>query len=138
MSWGNGKYQAYLLAQTPTVTATATSTATFTPSPTQTPTQTPTPLPTLTPTLTPTPIVAFTQRDVFARNGCYEKFTAVGKIPSGASVRFLPTERRFDEFNRECVLVEYLTPEGGAIAGWVLTLDVGVELPPEATATATP
>ena len=95
----------------PPLTSTATSTATLTPSPTQTPTLTPTPLPTLTPTLTPTPIVAFTQRDVFARNGCYEKFTAVGKIPAGASVRFLPTERRFDEFNRECVLVEYLTPK---------------------------
>lgn len=70
--------------------------------------------------------------------GCYEKFTAVGKIPAGAIVRFLPAERRFDEFNRECVLVEFLTPEGGAIAGWVLTLDVGVEPPPAATATATP
>ncbi len=136
--WGKGKYQAYVLAKTPTVTATATATSTFTPSPTQTPTLTPTPLPTLTPTLTPTPINAFTQRDVFARNGCYEKFTAVGKIPAGAIVRFLPTERRFDEFNRECVLVEFLTPEGGAIDGWVLTLDVGVEPPPEATATATP
>ena len=132
-AWGNNKYQAYLLAQTPTLTSTATSTATFTPSPTQTPTLTPTPLPTLTPTLSPTPINAFTQRDVYARNGCYEKFTAVGKIPSGVSVRFLPTERRFDEFNRECVLVEYLTDDGGAIAGWVLTLDMGVTLPPTET-----
>ncbi len=137
-AWGKGKYQAYVLAKTPTVTSTATATATFTPSPTQTPTLTPTPLPTLTPTLTPTPINAFTQRDVFARNGCYEKFTAVGKIPAGAIVRFLPAERRFDEFNRECVLVEFLTPEGGAIDGWVLTLDVGVEPPPAATATPTP
>jgi hypothetical protein len=51
-------------------------------------------------------------------------------------VRFLPAERRFDEFNRECVLVEYLTETGGALTGWVLTLDVGVELP--ATATRTP
>ena len=133
VTWGNNKYQAYMLAQTPTLTSTATSTATLTPLPTQTPTLTPTLLPSLTPTLTPTPIVAFTQRDVFARNGCYEKFTAIGKIPSGASVRFLPIERRFDEFNRECVLVEYLTDSGGAIAGWVLTLDVGVELPPMAT-----
>ncbi len=132
-AWGNNKYHAYMLAQTPTLTLTATPTATFTPSPTQTATQTPTPLPTLTPTLTPTPISAFTQRDVFARNGCYEKFTAIGKIPSGSTVRFLPTERRFDEFNRECVLVEYLTTDGGAIDGWVLTLDVGVDLPPTAT-----
>ncbi len=133
VAWGNNKYHAYLLAQTPTITPTATSTATLTPSPTQTPTQTPTPLPTLTPSLTPTPISAFTQRDVFARNGCYEKFTAVGKIPAGSTVRFLPTERRFDEFGRECVLVEYLAPDGSAIDGWVLTLDVGVDLPPTAT-----
>jgi hypothetical protein len=85
--------------------------------------------------MTPTPIIAFTQREVYARNGCYEKFTAIGKIPSGEKVRFLPAERRFDEFNRECVLVEYLTDNGGAITGWVLTLDVGVELPPTSTST---
>jgi hypothetical protein len=132
-AWGNGRYHAYLLAQTPTITPTATSTATFTPTTTLTPTVTPTFTPTLTPSLTPTPIVAFTQRDVYARNGCYEKFTAVGRIPAGSRVRFLPTERRFDEFNRECVLVEYLTANGGAIDGWVLTLDVGVEPPPTAT-----
>jgi tetratricopeptide (TPR) repeat protein len=132
-AWGKNKYQAYMLAQTPTVTPTTTPTATLTSLPTQTPTLTPTPLPTLTPTLTPTPMVAFTQRDVYARNGCYEKFTAIGKIPSGARVRFLPTERRFDEFNRECVLVEYLTDTGAGIAGWLLTLDVGIALPPTAT-----
>jgi len=136
IAFGKNKYHAYLLAQTPTVTSTFTATATFTPSPTHTPTQTSTPLPTLTPSLTPTPIVAFIQRDVFARNGCYEKFTAVGRIPTGANVRFLPTERRFDEFNRECVLVEYLTADGGAVNGWVLTLDVGVE--PPSTATSSP
>ena len=132
-AWGRSKYQAYMLAQTPTLTATATATATLTPLPTQTATLTPTLLPTLTPSLTPTPLVAFTQRDVFARNGCYEKFTAIGRIPSGSRVRFLPAERRFDEFNRECVLVEYLTATGGGIAGWVLTLDVGVKLPLTAT-----
>ena len=132
-AWGKSKYQAYMLAQTPTQTSTATSTATLTPLPSRTPTLTPTLLPSLTPTITPTPIVAFTQREVYARNGCYEKFTAIGKIPSGERVRFLPAERRFDEFNRECVLVEHLTDNGGAIAGWVLTLDVGVEPPPTAT-----
>ena len=132
-AWGKGKYQAYMLAQTPTLTATSTATATLTPLPTETPTPIPTLQPTLTPTLTPTQIVAFTQRDVYARNGCYEKFTAIGKIPAGERVRFLPVERRFDEFNRECVLVEYLTDSGGGIAGWLLTLDVGVELPPTAT-----
>ena len=132
-AWGRSKYQAYMLAQTPTLTATATATATLTPLPTQTATLTPTLLPTLTPSLTPTPLVAFTQRDVFARNGCYEKFTAIGRIPSGSRVRFLPAERRFDEFSRECVLVEYLTASGGGIAGWVLTLDMGVKLPLTAT-----
>ncbi len=132
-AWVNGRYHAYLLAQTPTLTWTATATATLTPTATQTPTLTPTSPPTSTPTLTPTPINAFTQREVFARNGCYEKFTAIGKIPMGASVRFLPAERRFDEFNRECVLVEYLTFNGGAITGWVLTMDVGVTIPPTYT-----
>jgi tetratricopeptide (TPR) repeat protein len=132
-SFLNNKYQAYLLAKTPTVTPTLTATATYTPSPSMTPTLTPTMTPTLTPTLTPTPINAYTQRDVYARNGCYEKFTAIGQIPAGAYVRFLPTERRFDEFNRECVLVEYLTSDGAAITGWILTLDVGVVPPPTAT-----
>ena len=132
-SWGKNRYNAYLLAQTPSITPTATPTATTTPLPTLTPTITPTLTPSLTPSLTPTPIVAYMQRDVYARNGCYEKFTAVGRIPSGVSVRFLPTERRFDEFSRECVLVEYLTRDGGAINGWVLTLDVGVTPPPTQT-----
>lgn len=135
VSWGRSRYNAYVLAKTPTVTPTFTSTATFTPSPTPTATVTPTPLPSATPTLTPTPLVAYAQRDVFARNGCYEKFTAIGKIPAGGSLRFLPAERRFDEFSRECVLVEYLTPDGGAIDGWVLTMDVGVTLPPTETST---
>jgi tetratricopeptide (TPR) repeat protein len=129
----NNKYQAYLLAQTPTMTPTATATATFTPTSTMTPTLTPTVTPSQTPTLTPTPIVAFTQREVYARNGCYEKFTAIGQIPAGSSVRFLPAERRFDEFNHECVLVEYLAADGAAITGWIFTMDVGIEPPPTAT-----
>ena len=29
--------------------------------------------------------------------------------------------------------MEYLTADGGGIAGWLLTLDVGVEPPPTAT-----
>jgi tetratricopeptide (TPR) repeat protein len=109
VSVGRNKYQAYLLDKTPSPTPTAPSPATH------------------------TPLVAFTQREVYARNGCYEKFTAVGRIPAGAQVRFLPAERRFDEFNRECVLVEYLTPDGGATAGWILTLDVGITPPPTET-----
>jgi tetratricopeptide (TPR) repeat protein len=132
-SVANSKYHAFLLAKTPTVTPTPTSTATFTPSPTMTPTVTPTVTPSLTPSLTPTPINAYTQREVFSRNGCYEKFTAIGRLPAGAYVRFLPAERRFDEFNRECVLVEYLTSNGAAITGWILTLDVGIIPPPTAT-----
>jgi tetratricopeptide (TPR) repeat protein len=132
-SFASNKYHAYLLAKTPTVTPTLTATATFTPSPTLTSTVTPTVTPSPTPTLTPTPIVAYTQREVYARNGCYEKFTAIGQIPAGGTVRFLPTERRFDEFNRECVLVEYLTPTGQGITGWILTLDVGITPPPTAT-----
>ena len=133
--WGRSRFEAYQLAQTPTLTATATATATLTPTPTGTATLTPTPLPTATQTLVPTPLVAYTQRDVFARNGCYEKFTAIGKIISGSKVRFLPAERRFDEFNRECVLVEYLTSTGGALTGWVLTLDVGIAPPVAPTST---
>ncbi len=132
-SLASNKFHAYQLSRTPTVTPTFTATATFTPTPTLTPTVTPTVTPSLTPTLTPTPIVAYTQREVYARNGCYEKFTAIGQLPAGAMVRFLPTERRFDEFNRECVLVEYLTANGAAITGWILTLDVGIVPPPTAT-----
>ena len=85
-----------------------------------------------TPTLTPTPLSSIAQRDIWARNGCYEGFTAVGKIPAGASVRFLPSERRFDDFNRECVLVEYQR-EGAAVIGWVLILDLGAGPPPTLT-----
>jgi hypothetical protein len=65
-----------------------------------------------------------TLRDVWARNGCYETFTAVGKIPEKGPVRFLPSERRFDDFNRECVLVEYNGPDK-SIIGWVLISDLG-------------
>jgi hypothetical protein len=36
----------------------------------------------------------------------------------------LPTERRFDQFNRECLLVEYLG-EGRSTIGWVLIEDIG-------------
>jgi tetratricopeptide (TPR) repeat protein len=131
-NWGVGRYQAIVLARTPTATPTLTSTPTFTPTSTQQPTPTPTELPTNTPTLTPTPLSGFTLREVFARSGCYEGFTAVGRIPAGGAVRFLPAERRFDDFNRECVLVEYQR-EGGDVIGWVLLLDVSSEPPPTGT-----
>ena len=132
--WGMGRYQAYLLSLTPTVTPTVTSTPTYTSTATQTATVTPTETPTATPTLTPTPIIAYAQRDVWARNGCYENYTALRKIPAGARLRFLPAERRFNDFSRECVLVEYQDNSGSALIGWILTLDVGGNPPPTPTA----
>jgi tetratricopeptide (TPR) repeat protein len=131
-AWGMNRFRSYLVSLTPTATPTATATATMTPTATLTPTITPTYTPTDTPTLTPTPLVIIAQRDVWARNGCYEDFTAVGKVSSGGLLRLLPSERRFDNFNRECVLVEYQR-EGGAIIGWVLTIDLGDEPPPTLT-----
>ncbi len=132
LRWGIGRFQAYQLSLTPTATATATATPTETQTPTVTPTETPTPTETATPTLTPTPLAGFIQRDTWARNGCYENFTAVGRVPSGGRVRFLPSERRFDDFNRECVLVEF-ERESGAVIGWVLIADVGAAPPPTRT-----
>jgi tetratricopeptide (TPR) repeat protein len=131
-NWGIRRYRAFVLSLTPTPTPTATATPTFTPTPTLTPTITPTMTPTGTPTLTPTPVSGIAQRDVWARNGCYEGFTAVGKIPAGGVVRFLPSERRFDDFNRECVLVEYQRGDA-AVIGWVLIMDVGSGPPPTPT-----
>jgi hypothetical protein len=131
--WGVGRFRAYLVSLTPTATPTPTPTSTFTITPSLTPTSTPTITPTLLPTITPTPLAVIAQRDVWARNGCYEDFTAIGRIPFGAMLRLLPSERRFDNLNRECVLIEYQR-DGGATIGWVLTMDVGL-LPP---ATPTP
>jgi hypothetical protein len=126
--WGVGRFRAFLVSLTPTATPTATSTPTLTPTSTLTPTMTPTATNTPTPTLTPTPLVVYAQRDFWARNGCYENFTAIGRIPASASLRLLPSERRFDDLNRECILVEYQR-EGGAVIGWVLTADVAIALP---------
>src|SRR3990172_7098642 len=134
-NWGLGRYRAYLLSLTPTPTPTPTATPTFTLTPTSTNSPTPTLTPTETPTLTPTPASGVAQRDIWARNGCYEGFTAIGRIPGGASLRFLPSERRFDDFSRECVLVEYQR-DGAAVIGWVLMLDVGSG--PPATLTPQP
>ena len=131
-NWAVGRYRAYVLSLTPTPTPTATATPTFTATSTLTPSITPTLTPTGTPTLTPTPVSGIAQRDVWARNGCYESFTAVGKIPAGGVVRFLPSERRFDNFNRECVLVEYQKGDA-AVIGWVLIMDVGSGPPPTPT-----
>ena len=130
--WGVGRFRAFLVSLTPTATPTATFTPTLTPTSTLTPTMTPTATQTPTPTLTPTPLVVYAQRDMWARNGCYENFTAVGRIPGRATLRLLPSERRFDDLNRECILVEYQR-EGGAVIGWVLTADIGISLPPTVT-----
>ncbi len=134
--FGKNRLDAYNLSLTPTVTPTPTMTFTTTPTATLTPTATPTFTPSPTPTLTPTPIVAFAARDVFVRNGCYEGTTAVGKIFTGAQLGFLPAGRRFDEFNRECVLVESQTSAGVGLVGWVLLMDLSTT--PVQTATPTP
>ncbi len=121
--WGGGKVADYLKALTPTATATSTATATATATATLTATPTMTPTSTATPTLTPTPISGMTARSVFARSGCYETNEAIGRIPENATVRFLPDGRRFDNFSRECVLVEY-AGDSGTIIGWILLADL--------------
>jgi hypothetical protein len=122
--WTVGRIRSYILSLTPTSTPTATPTTTATVTYTPTGTSTITPTPTITFTPTTTPIVGTSLRDIWARSGCYEGFSAIGRIPAGGSLNFLPTERRFDQFNRECLLVEYLG-EGRSIIGWVLIADVG-------------
>jgi tetratricopeptide (TPR) repeat protein len=131
--WGMGRIRAYLISLTPTATPTFTATPTHTATPSLTPTATATITPTFLPTITPTPRVVIAQRDVWARNGCYENFTAIGRIPFGATLRLLPSERRFDDLNRECLLVEYQR-NGAAVIGWVLTMDVGISKPQTPTA----
>lgn len=115
------------LALTPTVTYTPTITLTPTITPTPTKTLTPTPdySPTPTRTLTPTPIVSVeTIRQVYVRNDCYEGYTSTGRIPAGTTVTLLPmAERRFDDFNRECVLIEF-RGNGFSIIGYILLIDV--------------
>jgi tetratricopeptide (TPR) repeat protein len=125
LAWfGFNQFQDYQLSLTPTATATATFTATpsRTPMPTATASMTPTPTVTFTPT--PTPTIAQTLRDVWARSNCYEGYPAIGKIPANSQVDFLPAERRFDNFSRECVLVEY-EEFGSSIIGWILIADLG-------------
>ncbi len=119
---GVNKTHAYLLSLTPTATATATLPPTSTPLPA---TATITPRPTLTPTLTPTPLVGKVSRDVYVRNGCYETFKAIGRIPAGSTVRFLPADRRYDNINRECLLVEFTAPDQTTLVGWILIADIG-------------
>ena len=125
MAWfGFGAYKNYQVSLTPTVTPTATATGTATVTPTLTATATLTPTPTSTFTPTPTPIVAVAMRDIWARSNCYEGYPAIGKISGGGRVDFLPAGRRFDGFNRECVLVSFQEFEK-SIIGWVLVADLG-------------
>jgi tetratricopeptide (TPR) repeat protein len=119
-----GRFRAYLIALTPSPTPTVTLTPTSTPTQTPMPSSTPTPSPTPTFTPTSTPFLGAALRDVWARSGCYEGFNAIGRIPTGGNLRFLPEDRRFDTFNRECVLVEY-QGENRSIIGWVLLADIG-------------
>ncbi len=119
-----GRVRAYIASVQPTPTATPTFTATATLAPTLTPTFTTTPRPTLTPSITPTPLTGVVARTVWARNGCYENFTAIGQIPEGSTVRFLPSDRRFDSLNRECLLVEYQGPSTQSVIGWILIEDL--------------
>ncbi len=131
-NWGVGRFNAFMLSLTPTATPTATATTTPTPTTTLTPTLVPTATQTGTPTETPRPFSSLTQRDIWARSGCYTGFSAVGSIPAGGTVRFLPSERRFDDFNRECALVDY--QRGGSdVIGWVLLQDLGALPPPTET-----
>jgi hypothetical protein len=121
--------RSYIISLTPTTTPTPTrtlaptSTATLTRTPTLVPTFTPTASATPLPSLTPTPLTGTVARLVWARGGCYQSFDAIGRIPEDASVRFLPSERRFDNFSRECVLVEY---DNGSqtVIGWILIADL--------------
>ncbi len=120
---GSIQVRAYVIALTPTATATPTATELPTRTPTPTFTMTVTPKPTLTPSLTATPLTGTTARDIWARSGCYETKNAIARIPQGAIVRFLPKEREFDNFNRECVLVEYVGDKGSVI-GYILIGDL--------------
>jgi len=115
------------LALTPTITPTPTltQTPTMTLVPSLTPTATPDYTPTTMPTFTPTPItIGLTARTLWARNGCYEAFTANGRIEEGSEVTLLQMQNRaFDVLNRECVLVEYRTTSS-AIIGYILLADL--------------
>ncbi len=127
---GVRRFQAYQVSLTPTATATATITPTPTATGTWTPTPSLTPTPTLTFTPSPTPAAGLAMRDIWARAGCYEGYTAIGRVPMGGPLRFLPgTERRFDDFNRECVLIEY-NGQGKSVIGWVLIMDISAAPPP--------
>ena len=120
---GVNQVRAYIISLTPTATPTRTATATptFTPSPS--PTYTITPRPSNTPTITPTPLTATVSRRIWARNGCYEEFTAIAQIPEGGVVRLMPVDRTFDTLSRECIFIEFVG-ETRTILGWILIADL--------------
>ena len=62
-------------------------------------------------------------RMVWLRNGCYETYEAITRLPEGAIVRFLPVERTWDNISRECVFVSYVG-ESGTKIGWILLADL--------------
>jgi hypothetical protein len=115
------------LTPSPTATGTITPTPTITPTATVTPTATPERSPTPIYSPTPTPVITGTVlRTLFAREGCYESYRAVGRIPEGAVVSLIAIPNRvFDNLNRECVLVEYRT-EDRAIIGYVPLVDMSI------------
>ena len=115
------------LAKTPTVTNTPTVThtpnVTHTPEPSLTPTPYLSPTPTLT--ITPTP-VAYVRpvRQIWVRTGCYADYISYGSVPVGTQLTVMPmTERVFDAFNRECLLVSF-TSGSYSLIGYVLIEDV--------------
>jgi tetratricopeptide (TPR) repeat protein len=126
--WAYNRFNTYQLSLTPTVTSTPTITATFTSTSTTTPTVTATSTPTVTFTPTPTPNSGVLLRSVWARANCYQTYNAIARLPEGGLVRFLPEERRFDDFNRECVLIEYIGLDRSVI-GWVLIADLAAPTP---------
>jgi tetratricopeptide (TPR) repeat protein len=121
--WVSGRVHSFIISLTPTPTATLTLTPSTTPtaSSTPTPTLTVTPTPSVTPT--PTAVSGQALRPVWVRSGCYESFPAINRVPQGGILRFIPSDRRFDPFQRECVLVEYRFQDQ-SIIGWVLISDV--------------
>jgi len=127
--YGFTQVRGYVISLTPTMTPTRTLTPTPTrtllptSTPTLPPTATPVPPPTPQPSLTPTPLTGSVARLVWARAGCYEQYDAIQRIQADATVRFLPSERRFDSFSRECVLVEYDNGNQSVI-GWILLMDL--------------
>jgi tetratricopeptide (TPR) repeat protein len=120
---GVSQVRAYVFSLTPTATPTVTATPTASRTPTPLPTDTPTPRPSQSPTVTPTPLTGETARVIWVRNGCYETFDAITRIPEGAIVRFMPVERRWDNFNRECVFIEFVG-ETRTVNGWILLMDL--------------